>query len=60
MQLQSIIGLQSIYLYNTGVNKNDWAVLQKAFPKTEIDIGGYVVPLLATDTIIVKAPKTNN
>ena len=34
-----------------------WPVLKKAFPKTEIDSGGYVVPLLATDTIIVKAPK---
>jgi uncharacterized membrane protein len=57
MQLQSIKGLQSIYLYQTGVNKNDWAALQKAFPKTEIDSGGYVVPLLSSDTTIVKAPK---
>lgn len=57
MQLQSIKGLQSIYLYQTGVNKNDWPALQKAFPKTEIDSGGYLVPLLATDTTIVKAPK---
>ncbi len=60
MQLQSIKGLQSIYLYQTGVNKNDWTVLQKAFPKTEIDSGGYVVPLFSTDTIFVKAPKANN
>lgn len=57
LQLQSIKGLQSIYLYQTGVNKNDWPALQKAFPKTEIDSGGYVVPLLSTDTTIVKAPK---
>ncbi|KAA9036408.1 hypothetical protein FW778_19060 [Ginsengibacter hankyongi] len=57
IQLQSIKGLQSIYLYQTGVNKNDWPALKKAFPKTEIDSGGYVVPLLATDTTIVKAPK---
>jgi len=57
IQLQSIKGLQSIYLYKTGVDKSDWAALQKAFPKTEIDSGGYVVPLLATDTTIVKAPK---
>lgn len=57
MQLQTIKSLQSIYLYQTGVNKNDWPALQKAFPKTEIDSGGYVVPLLTTDTTIVKAPK---
>jgi len=57
IQLQSIKGLQSIYLYQTGVNKNDWPALQKAFPKTEVDSGGYVVPLLATDTTVVKAPK---
>src|SRR6185312_11346952 len=50
LQLQPIKGLQSIYLYQTNVNKNDWASLKKAFPKTEIDSGGYVVPLLATDT----------
>jgi uncharacterized membrane protein len=60
IQLQSIKGLQSIYLYQTGVNKNDWQALKKAFPKTEIDSGGYVVPLLATDTTIVKAPKASN
>jgi uncharacterized membrane protein/mono/diheme cytochrome c family protein len=58
IQLQIIKGLQSIYLYQTGVNKNDWPALKKAFPKTEIDSGGYVVPLLTTDTTIVKAPKT--
>jgi hypothetical protein len=56
MQLQSIKGLQSIYLYQTGVNKNDWPALKKAFPKTEIDSGGYVVPLFQTDTEIVKKP----
>ena len=57
IQLQMIKGLQSIYLYQTGVNKNDWPALKNAFPKTEIDSGGYVVPLLTTDTTIVKAPK---
>jgi hypothetical protein len=60
MQLQSIKGLQSIYLYQTGVNKNELEALQKAFPKTEIDSGGYVVPMFATDTTVVKAPKANN
>ncbi|MEP6951718.1 MAG: c-type cytochrome domain-containing protein [Ginsengibacter sp.] len=57
LQLQKLKSLQSIYLYQTGVNKNDWAMLKKAFPKTRIDTGGYVVPLLVTDTTLVKAPK---
>jgi mono/diheme cytochrome c family protein len=57
LQLQKLKGLQSIYLYQTEVHKNDWGLLKKAFPKTAIDTGGYVVPLLVTDTTIVKAPK---
>ena len=56
MQLQGIKGLQSLYLYQAAVNKNDWAALKKVFPKTDIDSGGYTVPLLTTDTTIVKAP----
>jgi uncharacterized membrane protein/mono/diheme cytochrome c family protein len=55
LQLKTIKGLQSIYLYQTAVNKKDWPVLKKAFPKTEMDSGGYVVPLLTTDTTVVKA-----
>ena len=57
MQLQKLKGLQSIYLYQTGVNKNEWAMLKKAFPKTAIDSGNYTVPLLASDTTILKPPK---
>ena len=57
LQLQSIKDLQSIYLYQTGVNKIDWAILKKAFPKTNIDTGGYKVPLLVIDTTLVKPPK---
>ncbi|MEO6455344.1 MAG: c-type cytochrome domain-containing protein [Ginsengibacter sp.] len=54
MQLQALKGLQSFYLYHTGVNKSDWVMLKKAFPNTAIDTGGYVVPLLVSDTVIVK------
>ncbi len=57
MQLQSVKGIQAIYLYQTGVNKNDWMALKKTFSKTKLDMGGYVVPLLQTDTEIVKKPK---
>ena len=60
VQLQELKVLQSIYLYKTGINKNDWPLLKKAFPKTAIDTGGYVVPLLATDTTLVKPPRLVN
>jgi uncharacterized membrane protein/mono/diheme cytochrome c family protein len=57
MQLKILKNLQSIYLYQTAVAKSDWNHLKKAFPKTFIDSGGYTVPFLATDTIVVKPPK---
>ena len=60
MQLQSLKNLQSIYLYKTGVNKKDWTLLKKAFPKTVLDTGGYTVPILAGDTTEVKPPKAGN
>jgi hypothetical protein len=57
IQLQKLKDLQSIYLYQTKVNNNDWAKLNKAFPKAAIDTGGYKVPLLVTDTSVVKPPQ---
>jgi mono/diheme cytochrome c family protein/uncharacterized membrane protein len=58
MQLKDLKNLQSIYLYRTAVTKSNWDDLKKAFPKTLIDSGGYVVPFLPTDTVEVKPPKT--
>ena len=55
--LKDISGLNSIYLYQTNVAKGDYAALQKAFPKTAIDSGGYKVMDLPTDTIIVRSKK---
>jgi len=53
LQLKNLQKLQSLYLYKT--NGNDWATLKAAFPKTTIDSGGYQVPVLATDTTLVKS-----
>jgi len=55
--LKDIPGLSSIYLYQTNVAKGDYAALQKAFPKTTIDSGGYKVMDLPTDTIIVRSKR---
>ncbi len=57
LQLKDLKSLRSIYLYQTMVKKSGWNDLKKAFPKTLIDSGGYIVPLLPTDTTEVKPPK---
>ncbi len=58
MQLKELKNIHSIYLYQTGVKKSGWKDLKKAFPGALIDSGGYTVPFLPTDTIVVKPPKT--
>ena len=55
MQLKGLKHLNSIYIGNTAINKSDWPKLVVAFPKVKLDSGGYRVPGLETDTIIVKA-----
>lgn len=55
-QLKGLQQLKNIYLAQTLVAKNDWAVLQKQFPKTVFDSGGYKLPFLASDTVVIKAP----
>jgi len=58
LQLKSLKNLQSLYLYRSAVKRSDWNDLKKAFPKTTIDSGGYSIPFIATDTVVVKPPKT--
>jgi len=55
MQLKGLKHLNSIYIGQTAINKSDWPKLVVAFPKVKLDSGGYRVPELETDTIIVKA-----
>ncbi|HEX4850979.1 MAG TPA: hypothetical protein VFV08_09245, partial [Puia sp.] len=57
LSLKNLKKLKSIYLFQTGVKKQDWPTLQKAFPGVAIDSGGYTVPLFPTDTEVVKPPK---
>jgi uncharacterized membrane protein/mono/diheme cytochrome c family protein len=53
-QLKDLKSLKSLYLYQTQVEKADWPALQKLFPQTHIDSGGYKVPTLAGDTTELK------
>lgn len=54
MQLEKLKKLKNLYLYQTGVNNNEWSLLQKAFPSAQIDSGKYTVPTLPTDTSEIK------
>lgn len=55
--LKDLKNLRVIFLYQTNVSKKDWMNLKKLFPKTTLDSGGYVVPLLPTDTSILTSPR---
>jgi uncharacterized membrane protein len=57
MKLTSLKKLHSIYLFQSAVDKKDWALLMKAFPKTSLDSGGYKLMYIESDTQTVKAPK---
>jgi len=56
LQLKSLPKLQAIYLYKTFISSSDWPLLKSNFPKVTLDTGGYQVPFLETDTMIVKPP----
>jgi mono/diheme cytochrome c family protein/uncharacterized membrane protein len=53
-QLKGLQQLQAIYLYQTQVKPGDWPQLKKLFPQATLDSGGYGVPLLPTDTQVMK------
>jgi hypothetical protein len=57
LQLKSLKHLQSAYLYQTRVAKPEWKQLAKSFPGVVLDSGGYSLPFIASDTVIVKPPK---
>ncbi|HEU4902396.1 MAG TPA: c-type cytochrome domain-containing protein [Flavisolibacter sp.] len=56
-QLDSLKKIQSLYVYGTGVGKEDTALLRKRFPKAMIDIGGYTIPFMDSDTARLSKPQ---
>jgi uncharacterized membrane protein len=60
MKLVTLKKLQFLYLYQTEVDKKDWSALQKAFPKSVLDSGGYKLPYIESDTQVVKPPVIRN
>lgn len=57
VQLANLKKLQFLYVYGTNVKAADTGWLRKSFPKTAIDLGGYSLPFLESDTARVSAPK---
>ena len=57
MQLKGLNNLESLYLYQTEVDESARDILNRSFPKTSIDYGGYTVPRLASDTVVLKEPR---
>jgi len=55
-QLKGLSKLQTLYLFKTKFSTKDLATVKSVFPKTIIDTGGYNVPLLTSDTTLVKEP----
>lgn len=56
LELKGLKNLKELYVFQTKVDEAGWVSLTRVFPQTKIDTGGYRVPLLSTDTQIVKAP----
>jgi mono/diheme cytochrome c family protein len=51
--------LHALFLYRTRVADADWGKLKVLYKNTVLDSGGYVLPVLTTDTAIVR-PKMKN
>jgi len=60
MQLKGLTKLQAIYIYKTFITASEWSALKSNFPTVTLDTGGYYVPILETDTTIVKPPEKKN
>jgi Leucine-rich repeat (LRR) protein len=56
-QLKEVKQLRNLYIYKTSFSAPGFANLKKLFPGTMIDTGGYIVPILNSDTTLVTKPK---
>jgi hypothetical protein len=46
--------LKNLYLYNISGARFDLTTLRKVLPGAKIDTGGYIVPILESDTTVLK------
>jgi len=54
MLLKDLKNLRSVYLYQTDIKAGEWAEIKRLLPKIVLDTGGYKVPILESDTSLVK------
>ncbi len=55
--LKNLKNLKSIYAYHTAIKNEELVSLKKIFPATHIELGGFKVPTLVSDTTEVKPGK---
>lgn len=58
ISIKNLQQLNAVFLYKTKFTVSDWQLMQKNFPKTTLDSGGYSVPFAAWDTVDEMKPKT--
>ncbi|MBO9153315.1 c-type cytochrome domain-containing protein [Chitinophaga sp. GCM10012297] len=56
--LQKNAALKELFLYKTAVTPAALGQLRKAMPEMKIDTGGYVMPVLVTDTLVYRKQRT--
>jgi mono/diheme cytochrome c family protein len=54
LSLTGLKKLQSVYLYQSKIDRNGYVQLEKAFPKVQLDTGGYSIPFMESDTAVVR------
>ncbi len=59
LALNRLKNLRQLYLYQTPIDSSTIAALREIFPNTSIEVGGYSVATLLSDTMEVKPPRTN-
>ena len=56
-KLPGLKSLRSVFLYQSQVKSKDYEEITALFPDVNIDTGGYIVPVLMSDTTEFKLPK---
>jgi Leucine-rich repeat (LRR) protein len=54
LALSGLDQLKYLYLYQTGLSSKAFMDIASKFPKTIIDTGNYTVPILASDTTVLR------
>jgi len=56
-KIKGLQNLESVYLYQTNIDPTGFKQIEQIFPNANIDSGNYVVPILASDTTVLKGKR---